>query len=354
MPAIKIKNLIFDWSGTLFNDFDASYISTNATLKHFGVKAIKKELYRNEFNLPAWTFYRKYIPRASFKDIDHYYFDHFTPISFKHGKLYPQTKEILKTAKRKGFRVFLCSSVRQSLLEDKVKKYGLSSYFEKIYGSVANKKKVLPQICKTHHLKKSETLYIGDMEHDIQAAKASQIKSASVFYGYHSQERLLAHRPDFIWNDQVGILKFIQFQQEKRQENKRKWPISTVGGLIFNQGDVLIIQTHKWGHSLGIPGGKIEYLEPSLQALKREMLEETGLRIHNIRWAMIHDSIDSNEYYKKGSHFLLLNYYAESRSRKVKLNNEAESYIWIQPEKALKLNLNEPTRVLIKTYLKGK
>ncbi len=136
-----------------------------------------------------------------------------------------------------------------------------------------------------------------------------------------------------------------------KNHTRDQFPISTVGALLFNKGEIFLVQTHKWNHSFGIPGGKIKYGEKAIDALKREIKEETNFRIKNIRFAMVHDSIKSKEFYKKGLHFLLLNYYAESLSRKFKLNDEAERGFWISPKKALKLKLNEPTRVLIENYL---
>lgn len=131
----------------------------------------------------------------------------------------------------------------------------------------------------------------------------------------------------------------------------KKYPLPTVGALIFNRGDIFLVQTHKWGHTFGIPGGKIELGETMKEALKREIWEETAMRIKNIRWAMVQDCVYSKEFYRKGEHFLLLNFYAESLSRHFKLNKEAESGIWVKPEVALKLRLNQPTRVLLEKYL---
>ena len=49
-------------------------------------------------------------------------------------------------------------------------------------------------------------------------------------------------------------------------------------------------------------------------------------------------------------HLLML----EEEKDKVKLNNEAQEYIWIKPEEALKLDLESYTKSFIKKYLKKK
>jgi len=86
-------------------------------------------------------------------------------------------------------------------------------------------------------------------------------------------------------------------------------------------------------------------------ALKREFWEETRLKLKNIHYAMTQDCIKPKEFYEPNRHFLLINYYADSSSRKFKLNNEAEAGFWINPKTALKLRLNKPTRILLKKYL---
>ena len=46
-------------------------------------------------------------------------------------------------------------------------------------------------------------------------------------------------------------------------------------------------------------------------------------------------------------HFILLNYVARALDTDVKLNDEAEEFVWLTPAEALKLPLNFPTRVLL-------
>ena len=81
------------------------------------------------------------------------------------------------------------------------------------------------------------------------------------------------------------------------------------GLLPRTAGEVLMIRTHKWSNRWGIPGGKIKTNEPALDALRREVREETGLELRDIRFALVQDCIEPPEFYKR-AHFLLLNYTA--------------------------------------------
>jgi ADP-ribose pyrophosphatase YjhB (NUDIX family) len=130
-------------------------------------------------------------------------------------------------------------------------------------------------------------------------------------------------------------------------------PICTVGALIFNaDNQVLMIRTQKWSNLWGIPGGKIKSGEPSVEALRREIKEETGLDVGEIMFVMAQDCIRSREFYRE-AHFVLLNYTCRVEGRPaVKLNEEAQAFRWTAPAEALAMPLNQPTRALLERVLK--
>jgi ADP-ribose pyrophosphatase YjhB (NUDIX family) len=128
-------------------------------------------------------------------------------------------------------------------------------------------------------------------------------------------------------------------------------PVVTVGAIVERaDGRILLVRTHKWGDRLGLPGGKVERGERLEDALRREILEETRLMIHDCRFVVALDSIDSPEFHRS-LHMVLLNYHCRSDGGEVQLNDEAESYLWATPNEALTLDLNAPTRSLIERWL---
>jgi ADP-ribose pyrophosphatase YjhB (NUDIX family) len=128
-------------------------------------------------------------------------------------------------------------------------------------------------------------------------------------------------------------------------------PVATVGALVENsRGEILLVRTYKWGDRYSLPGGKIERGETQEAALRRELREETGLEVHNIRFLLVQDCIDSPEFHRP-AHMLLLNYHCRADGMEVRLNDEAQSYGWVTPRDALRLDLNEPTRRLIEHFL---
>ena len=112
-----------------------------------------------------------------------------------------------------------------------------------------------------------------------------------------------------------------------------------------------MIRTQKWSHLWGIPGGKIKFGERSVEALRREIKEETSLDIEEIKFVFVQDCIRSKEFYRD-AHFVLLNYTCRCVGEaRVQLNDEAQEFRWASLEDALPMELNQPTRILIEAVL---
>jgi dihydroneopterin aldolase len=132
-------------------------------------------------------------------------------------------------------------------------------------------------------------------------------------------------------------------------------PLATAGALIIApDGDVLLVQSKKWHDLYSIPGGKIEIGETREEALHREVREETGLKVKNIRFALVQECIFSSEFWQK-RHFIMNDFIADLdpaySKDQVVLNDEAYAFRWIAPVEALQLPLHHECRVFIEWYL---
>lgn len=107
-----------------------------------------------------------------------------------------------------------------------------------------------------------------------------------------------------------------------------KYPEPVVSAVIFNpDGKILLCKSHKWNNQYVIPGGHIEWGEKMEEALIREVFEETGLSIHDIRLVSIKECINSDTFHQK-KHFIFFDYICKTDSDKVCLNEESEEFIW--------------------------
>jgi len=137
--------------------------------------------------------------------------------------------------------------------------------------------------------------------------------------------------------------------------SKQQFPEPAVGALIFNpEGKILLIKSHKWRDKYVIPGGHIEVGEKIEDALKREIKEETGLDIYGIAFIGFQEFIHDDAFWKPERHFIFLDYACKTDSSEVKLDSkEAQEYLWIKLEDALRIDVGAYTKNAIETYMKN-
>lgn len=133
---------------------------------------------------------------------------------------------------------------------------------------------------------------------------------------------------------------------------KQVFPEPTVGALVVNKkGEVLLVNSHKWGKRLTIPGGHVELGEGLVDALKREVKEEVGLSIFDVRFLTVQEAIFSDEFWRK-RHFIFFDYVCKCRHEKVSPDgDEIQGFQWVSPKRALGLKLDTFTRNMIRAYL---
>jgi nucleoside triphosphatase len=129
------------------------------------------------------------------------------------------------------------------------------------------------------------------------------------------------------------------------------FPEPTVGVFIFNAaGNLLLLQSHKWPGKYVVPGGHVELGERMEQTVRRETKEETGLDVYGLRFLCWQEFIYDPGFWKP-RHFIFFDYACHTDSTDVRLNDEAETFIWVDPKKALDLPIDDYTRVSIDRYL---
>jgi phosphoglycolate phosphatase len=349
-----IRNIIFDWSGTLVDDLPAVWQATNYVLTQCERAEMSLEQFRAEFCLPFTIFYERHVPHVKLGQLETWFHSRFKQVQSSVGPL-PHARDFLEFCRARKLRTFLLSTVHQDHFAVQSAATGFGLYLDRPYLGVWDKRKKIHEILSENQLAPDETLFIGDMQHDIETARHGGIHSCAVLTGYNTLEQLRAAEPDIIV-EHLGELREILEENELRLKPVKKDfeadhpPIVTVGGLIFNEaGQCLMIRTHKWSNLWGIPGGKIKWGEPSVEALRREILEETNLEVDEIEFVVAQDCIHSKEFYRD-AHFVLLNYVcrcASGAEREVKLNDEAREYRWVTTAEALAMPINQPTRRLL-------
>lgn len=340
------------------DDLPAVWRATNVVLRNAGVTELTLDEYRSEFELPFKRFYDRFTPDIPMSQLEAWYHPAFHAEQHSIKEL-PHAGDFLEFCRENRVRSFVLSSIHHEHFAEHGKITNLQSFFEKTYVDVRDKTERIRDVLKENHLDPRETVFIGDMQHDIVAARHGGVHSVAVLTGFNRSDQLRAAKPDLIV-EHLGELRDMLAQADldfapARAGRGAQLPIVTVGGLIFNERDeVLLVRTHKWSNLWGIPGGKTKLNETSEDALMRELKEETDLDVTDVEFVLVQDCIQSDEFFRP-AHFVLLNYTCRAvDGRDVCLNEEAEEFVWLRLENTFDLPLNAPTKILIEAVVQKK
>ena len=356
-----IRNIIFDWSGTLVDDLPSVLQASNFVLAQAGKSEMTLEQFRAEFSLPFTNFYNRHTPHVPMEQLEEWFHAEFKRAQDAVCEL-PHARDFLKFCRANNLRLFLLSTVHHDHFRVQSRVTGFGKFLEKPYTGVWDKREKIHDILLENNLQPRETLFIGDMQHDIETARHGGVHSCAVLTGYNTLQQLRESKPDLIvehLSELRGILEKNDFHLGTPSfpalpNALQEMPVATVGALIFNsKNQALMIRTHKWSNLWGIPGGKIKFGETSEDALRREILEETALKISEIQFTLVQDCIHSKEFYRD-AHFVLLNYTCRCNGKdpKVTLNDEGREFRWVKLADTKKMKLNKPTKILVQAVMK--
>ena len=349
-----IRNFIFDWSGTLVDDLSAVWQTVNHVLKQAGRKEVTLEEFRSDFCPSFSRFYADYLSHVQPAQVTDWFNAHFPTVQDSVVVL-PHAREFLEFARAHGARMVVLTAVHELHFAVQAKTTGFADFFQHAYTGVWDKAKRIHDVLREQEFHPSETLFVGDMEQDIETARRGGVRSCAVLTGYQMLEQLRASYPDVIVEHLGELQHILAHNRFELGPAAQAQPVVTVGALIFNsRREVLMIRTHKWSNLWGIPGGKVKWGESSLDALRREVKEETRLDVADIKFVLAQDCIHSKEFYRD-AHFVLLNYTCRCEEPyDVRLNEEANDHRWVAPAVALQMELNTPTLILLEAVLAPK
>lgn len=191
--------LVFDFDGTIadslpgfievFNKLAPRYgykelIDEQITrLRNKSAKEIIKELNISLFKLP-------FLVRIARNEL--YKMIHTTlPIK--------GIEKAIQELKKEGFSVGILSSNSEKTIQTFLEKYNLPLFdFTYSGSSLFGKDKVLKKLLRDMSLQNTDVIYIGDELRDIEAARKSNVRVASVSWGFNSREALKQAKPDYL------------------------------------------------------------------------------------------------------------------------------------------------------------
>ncbi len=194
---MRVSHLILDWSGTLVDDLLPVFKTTNHVLETCGYKAITLQEFRAEFCLPIRKFYQHRIPEVPQAALEKIFLARY-PEWREEIQLLPHTLEFLRYCRSQRFGVYIASTVDPDTYHSQAKRFGIDGLITRPYIGIEDKTQKIHHILTENALAPEQTLFVGDMEHDIEAGKAGGVHTCAVLTGYNHVEKLRAMKPDLI------------------------------------------------------------------------------------------------------------------------------------------------------------
>ena len=191
------KLIIWDWNGTILDDWRLCFDIENELLAERGMPLITEEWYMAHFSFPIKAYYEMMgytFETESYERVSEIFMERYNA-RYQNCGLRPGVIDALKKLQAKEIPQTLLSVTWQDDLVRQSERLGAAQYFTEILGQtdilghskVARAKSYLD----AKGVDPGKALFIGDTDHDYEAAQAVGCACALLAGGHQSQERLL-------------------------------------------------------------------------------------------------------------------------------------------------------------------
>jgi len=205
----RIRHIIWDWNGTLLDDAAACAAAVDKLMRRRGMMGETLEGYRSRVRFPVRDYYLQVgfdLEREDYNALCDEFGDAYAetilsayPDGHRHegmacSGIHADAVAVLEESGRLGVTHAIVSASEAGTLKRQVEEYGLTAYFSELVGRDDNHGGTKTHLVQAWVEKcgygRDQILYIGDTEHDCEAALASGVRAALVSDGHVEELRL--------------------------------------------------------------------------------------------------------------------------------------------------------------------
>jgi phosphoglycolate phosphatase len=203
------KFIVWDWNGTLQDDFHVSIAAANQALQAFGKQPVDADTYRDCFDIPIDRMYRNLglseeetlCCIATMQDAYFELYDRMVvSVDFREG-----ARDVLDFASSCGIaHVILSNHVTEVIAKDLTRLNKLDSFHEILAWPDREtqfshpKDHFLASYMQRHDLRAEDGIVVGDTTEEVKVARKLGLVSVALSGGYHSLSILEKAKPDYI------------------------------------------------------------------------------------------------------------------------------------------------------------
>ena len=213
-----IKNIIWDWNGTIVDDAWVFVSVMNGLLNQQGLPQTSLKHYRKNFCFPIQEYWRGLgfdFTEDVFNELNANFIIQYEKKMFL-PSIHKGLLRLFTAINKEKRQQFVLSASENSLLKKSIKHYNLQGVFKGVFGvdnlNAVGKESVGKELFSQYQLKPSETLLIGDTEYDYRVAKHLGCSVILVSHGHISHRRLLKVGVPVVSSVQE-IAKYLSFNQ---------------------------------------------------------------------------------------------------------------------------------------------
>jgi len=203
---MSYQYILFDLDGTLTDPKLGITKSVANALAYFGIIVDDLDSLIKFIGPPLTVSFKEFyhFDNEMVKTAVQKYREYFSVKGLYENAVYPGIKELLSELKQKGKVIVLATSKPTYFAEKILEYFELKQYFDFVAGSEMdlsrNSKEEVIQYAleQTGITLKDNVIMVGDRKHDIIGAKAHNIASVGVLYGYGDREEFQEVGPEYI------------------------------------------------------------------------------------------------------------------------------------------------------------
>lgn len=197
-PHLQVKNLLFDWDGTIVDSAHLGLVAFEKTFEELGVP-FPHDVYKEAYS-PNWysTYEALGLPKESWQVADELWLQHYGEQT---APLIEGVGETLLSLRDKGYELAVVTSGSRSRVCREVERSALRDAFAVIICNedIVNKKphpEGLLRAINSMNASPSQCAYVGDAPEDIEMGRRANVLTIGVRSDYPSSARIMSAKPD--------------------------------------------------------------------------------------------------------------------------------------------------------------
>jgi len=213
--------LLFDLDGTLVDSVPDLALAVNQMLIELGLSAYSQDIIRGWVGNGANTLVKRALSGDAdiSTDLDELlikrgleiFYQTYQSFNCIETRLYPEVIDTLTELKQRGYRLAIITNKPERFITPIIDGLGLNDLFELIIGGDSLEKRKpdplpLHYACQQLSVNTDQCVMIGDSKNDILAAKAANMQSIALTYGYNYGEDIGIYHSELVIDNFACLL----------------------------------------------------------------------------------------------------------------------------------------------------